>query len=144
MANEFRNTDTLRYGCNFRSLTDAAPVFLVLLMAVILLACPPVAMAQSAYVEGEVIVGFRSTADDIPIAAFESKHGLTKLRSFPNIRAVHYRIAPGQTTDEAIAVLSKEAIVEYAEPNFLLKRQHQCRPTQNSRSNGTSAIQGRW
>jgi len=112
-----------RAGSFLRSLTQIAPAVLGLLMGVILLLTAPAAMAQTAYVEGEVIVGFRSTANDIEIAAFESRNGLTKLKSFPHIRAVHYRIATGQTTDEAIAILSKEPIVEYAEPNFLLKRQ---------------------
>ncbi len=92
-------------------------------MVVILLLTAPAAMAQTVYVEGEVIVGFRSSADDIQIAAFESRYNVTKLKSFPHIHAVHYRIAPGQTTDEAIAILSEETIVEYAEPNWLLKRQ---------------------
>lgn len=110
-------------GCILRSLRHIAPSVLGLLMAVILLLSAPAAMAQTAYVEGEVIVGFQSTADDIQIAAFESRHGLTKLKSFPNIRAVHYHIAPGQTTDEAIAILSEDPIVEYAEPNWILKRQ---------------------
>jgi subtilisin family serine protease len=110
-------------GCVLHTLTQIAPAVLGLLMGVILLLTAPAAMAQTAYVEGEVIVGFRSTANDIQIAAFESRNGLTKLKSFPHIRAANYRIAPGQTTDEAIAILSKEPIVEYAEPNWILKRQ---------------------
>jgi hypothetical protein len=105
------------------TLTQFAPAVLGLLMAVILLLSAPAATAQTAYVEGEVIVGFRSTADDIQIAAFESRYGLTKLKSFPHIRAIHYHILPCQTTEEAIAILGKEPIIEYAEPNFLLKRQ---------------------
>ena len=126
-------------GCKLPSLKHIPTSFLGLLMVIILLLGAPTALAQTAYVEGEVIIGFQLSADENQIVAFETRYGLTKIKSFPNIRAIYYRVAAGQTTEEAIAILNKEPIVEYAE-RIGSSNVKPCPQTPNFLNSGISAI----
>lgn len=110
-------------GCISHLIIPNAPLIFGLLMTASLLLGAPAAIAQTKYVEGEVIVGFLSSSNQTQIESFESRNKLKKVKSFPNIHAVQYRIESGQTTGEAIEVLSKEPIVEYVEPNWIHERQ---------------------
>lgn len=80
------------------------------------------ALAQE-FVPGEVVVGFKAEARPEQVAAMETQLGLSIKSDFPHIRARHYRLPAETKVEEAIPLILRFDFVEYAEPNYLHKRQ---------------------
>lgn len=96
------------------------PRLFLAFLAIGLLSCQQPAQVGE-YVEGEVIVGFRVGTTESQIASLESTYALARQAYYRQTRTAHYRLPAGQTTVLAIQLLSAEPIVEYAEPNRLMK-----------------------
>jgi subtilisin family serine protease len=79
------------------------------------------------YVPGEVIVKLRGKSKSIESQAFigksVSENAMTLKGSWGGLNAHHFALKPGQSVQAAIAELHKDPMVEYAEPNYIFKKQ---------------------
>ncbi|MBP7148565.1 MAG: S8 family serine peptidase [Acidobacteria bacterium] len=96
---------------------------LVLALAATVLATvgsPPGNHPLQTYVPGEVLLKFRPDAPPLARAKLLGEFGATTLHTFAS-QAEHWRIAPGVSVEDAVARLSSSPVVEYAEPNYLMR-----------------------
>ncbi len=85
----------------------------------IALALSAPAMAASDFVEGEVLVRYRSEVSGEEVSAMEARFALSLLNALPHLRLRHYRLPEGLEVDAAIEALQAEAVVESVDRNVL-------------------------
>src|SRR5690349_864249 len=78
-------------------------------------------LSNGEYRDGEVLIGFqpglaRRRADET-----RKGIGAEKIREFKQIGAEHWRLPAGRTVEEAIATLSRNPNVKFAEPNYIVQ-----------------------
>jgi len=73
------------------------------------------------YVPGEVLVRWKRNAPIHPISQLKSTMGIKEKRAFHTIGVHHVRIPPSMHVDEALAELRGNPLVEYAEPNYIVR-----------------------
>jgi len=79
------------------------------------------------YVEGEVLVKFNPGLSRGEIEAVFARHGMTILRAYRAMpQLFHVRLPAGLTVEAAITLLTADAGVESAEPNYLVELQSAC------------------
>jgi subtilisin family serine protease len=81
---------------------------------------------SSSYVPGEVIVKLRSASGSTESFAFMGKavsqKSMVLKASFDKIAMYHFALQKGQTVEQAVAELSHDPNVEYAEPNYIFRK----------------------
>lgn len=84
------------------------------------------AIAKGAYVEGEVIVKLKNPHESQQSKSFlgKAKGQLQLKRSFSKMKMYHFAGKPGQSVENMIADLQSDPNVEYAEPNYILKKKN--------------------
>lgn len=79
------------------------------------------------YVEGEVIIKLKGSASSMRAQAFigraVSAKGLRMRNSWQHMNMHHMQLRLGQRVDDALRDLRNDPDVEYAEPNYILRRQ---------------------
>lgn len=82
--------------------------------------------AAQDYVPGEVIVKLKGQQSSIGTYSFMGKanmdKGMVLKESWGKMNMHHFAVGKGQTVDEAVAELRRDPEVEYAEPNYILKK----------------------
>ena len=71
--------------------------------------------------EGEVIIKYKKGKGP-DTAEVHKRHGLQRLRHYKGLDMEQVRIRPGKPLEEAISELEADADVEYAEPNYIVRR----------------------
>jgi subtilisin family serine protease len=71
------------------------------------------------YVEGEVLLKFQPGIGALERSNIQVEMNAYRLRTFAS-GAEHWRLGPGMTVDDAVRRLSRNPVVAYAEPNYLL------------------------
>ncbi len=79
----------------------------------------PIWSAASAYVQGEVLVKFKSTTGVQERAAAVTVRGHSVLASVEQLGWVHAKIDTGQTVEMALAAYRSDPNVEYVQPNYI-------------------------
>ena len=74
---------------------------------------------QAPFVPGEVLVKFKAGAGSALRAEALGRYNAERRHVFRS-GAEHWRLAPGETTEDAVARLRADPSVEYAEPNYVL------------------------
>ncbi len=84
-----------------------------------------VLLAQE-FVPGEVIVKLRGSNNSISTASFKSKASSDKQMrlkgSWKNLNMLHYSLKAGDSVEAAVNELQNDPDVEYAEPNYILRK----------------------
>jgi len=84
------------------------------------LATIPIAADLAArYVEGELLVAFRSGLAANRIDAVRKDLGAAEIRAFEGIGVHQWRLPSGLDVEAAVRALSKNPLVRYAEPNYI-------------------------
>jgi subtilisin family serine protease len=73
------------------------------------------------YVPGEVLVKWKDNASIHSIRCLKSAMGLRATKMFHTIAVQHMRIPPSIRTEDLLAKLRGNPLVEYAEPNYVLR-----------------------
>ncbi|MCK5553514.1 MAG: S8 family serine peptidase [Deltaproteobacteria bacterium] len=73
------------------------------------------------HVPGEVLVKWKENASIHSIRCLKSAMGLRATKMFPTIAVQHMRIPPSMRTEDVLAKLRGNPLVEYAEPNYVLR-----------------------
>ncbi len=73
----------------------------------------------ASHVPGEVLVRFKDSAGASERAQARTGRAASRLRQFRN-GGEHWRLGPGETTEQAIAALRENPNVKYAEPNYIV------------------------
>jgi len=73
------------------------------------------------YVPGEVLVKWKENVSVHSIRQSKSAMGLTAKKTFHTIGVQQVRIPPAMPTEEALAILRGNPLVEYAEPNYIVR-----------------------
>ncbi len=73
------------------------------------------------YVPGEVLVKWKENASIRSIRSLKSAMGLTATKTFHTIKVHKGRIPPSMRIEEALAILRGNPLVEYAEPNYIVR-----------------------
>jgi len=73
------------------------------------------------YVPGEVLVKWKDNASIHSIRCLKSAMGLRTTKMFHAIAVQHIRIPPSMRTEDVLAKLRGNSLVEYAEPNYVLR-----------------------
>ena len=73
------------------------------------------------YVPGEVLVRWKENAPVHPISQLKSTMGIREKKTFHSIGVHHVRIPPSMRIEEALAELRGNPLVEYAEPNYIIR-----------------------
>jgi len=73
------------------------------------------------YVPGEVLVKWKENASIHSIRSLKSAMGLTATKSFHALKVHKGRIPPSMRIEEALAILRANPLVEYAEPNYIIR-----------------------
>ena len=71
------------------------------------------------YVQGEVLVKFKSGVSPSAMATTHSNIGAVKKKEFPFIKVHHLKLSPDMSVEEAIARYKNEPDVEYVQPNYI-------------------------
>ncbi len=82
------------------------------------------AQAQD-YVPGEVIVKMRTSANSTQSQAMSklsSGHGMLAKKSWRQINMHHFTLKPGENVNAALVRLRSDSEVEFAEPNYILRK----------------------
>lgn len=74
------------------------------------------------YVPGEVLVKFKTGTDTNRIRGLHNALGATKVKDISHIGVQHLRLPQSVSVEEAIEYYSTDPDVEYAEPNYIVKR----------------------
>lgn len=77
----------------------------------------PAPSESAPIVEKEILVKFKTEAKPAQIQTLESELGLQQIKEIPVIRVRVYKITSTKSVKEIVERLSKQALVEYAEPN---------------------------
>jgi hypothetical protein len=82
-----------------------------------------IAPIEPACRDSEVLVKFRPDVKEADITAFEQGYGLSRIHHFDRIGVYHYGFTARRVTaPDAVALLSGDALVEFAEPNYFRGR----------------------
>ncbi|HEY9855280.1 MAG TPA: hypothetical protein V6D05_06045 [Stenomitos sp.] len=73
--------------------------------------------AEKSYVEGELLVKFKSGVTQAQIDAFNAQQGVTILDKISGIEVYRLKLPAGKTVEAMQRVYSDSPLVEYAEPN---------------------------
>ncbi|MEW5718963.1 MAG: S8 family serine peptidase [Chloroflexota bacterium] len=106
----------------FRHVFLALAVFAILLLGST--ARAPGASAQGSaptYVSGQLIVRYKNTITTLDRDAVEARRGDQKIREFKNIPARVVKIGANRTVEQAVQEYKRDATVEYAEPNYIVR-----------------------
>lgn len=86
----------------------------------------PISVSAQEYVPGEVIVKLKGDSQSMESFAFlgkaHSQKEMTLKQSFGKMGVYHFGLRKGQTVDQAVTELNSDPSVEYAEPNYILKK----------------------
>jgi serine protease len=80
---------------------------------------PPPVQAPK-YVQGEIVVKFKSGVKQANIEMFNQEQGATVLETNSILRFMRLKTPAGKTVEELVAIYSKNPDIEYAEPNFIV------------------------
>lgn len=72
------------------------------------------------YVPRQILVKFHEGARGYEVSAAARSVGAAQLRSFQSIAVQQWRLRKDVTVEQALAILSKNRNVEYAEPNYIV------------------------
>lgn len=90
------------------------------------LALGPISAFGQEYVPGEVIVKLKSDSQSEQAFAFlgkaHSQKEMNLKQSFGKMGVFHFGLKKGQTVEQAVQELNNDPEVEYAEPNYILKK----------------------
>ena len=107
---------------NHNKLKYISKILLILIPALLSVT----AYAQGEYVEGEIIVKLRDQVSQNESYTFMGKaagsRGMVLKKALPKMRMYHYGLRKGQSVEESIEELKSDPSVEYAEPNYFLKK----------------------
>ena len=73
-----------------------------------------------AYASGQLIIRYKTSANDLSKDEVESRHGDQRVRDFPNIHGRVIKLGSGRTVEQAIQEYQRETNVAYAEPNYIV------------------------
>jgi hypothetical protein len=73
------------------------------------------------YMESEVLVKFKRVLSEEELRNFKEKYNLEVLDVITNIGVYHFKILSGLSVKEAVLELSEDSLIEYAEPNYVIK-----------------------
>lgn len=97
--------------------------WLVLILAAIAL---PISVSAQEFVPGEIIVKLKGDSQSMQSFAFlgkaHSQKEMTLKQSFGKMGIYHFGLKKGQTVDQALEDLKNDPDVEYAEPNYILRK----------------------
>ncbi len=105
-----------------RRVTLALALFAILVLGST--ARAPGASAQGSappYVSGQLIVRYKNTITTWDKDAGEARRGDPKIREFENIPARVVKVGANRTVEQAVQVYKRDANVEYAEPNYIVR-----------------------
>jgi serine protease len=71
------------------------------------------------FVEGEILVGFRPGANAKAVGQVKKALKANSEKNFHQIRVRHWKLPRGLSMEKAIAILMKNPLVEFAEPNYI-------------------------
>ena len=95
-------------------------------LVILLLVFPSASAWAQDYVPGEVIVKLKSRTDSGSSYQFIGKAQLQKnmtlKRSWKRMKMYHFKVKSGQSVDDTILDLRNDPDVEFAEPNYILKK----------------------
>jgi subtilisin family serine protease len=77
--------------------------------------------SDAEFAPDEILLAFRPGVPVAHVEAVQLAVGATQIKQFPQIGVHHWRLPPGLTVDQAVEFLSAIPIVEYAEPNYILR-----------------------
>jgi general secretion pathway protein D len=80
------------------------------------------AKAERQYVEGELFIKFKEGVTDERIAAIFDGEGASVIKFIENIKVYHIKLKKEQSVEEAVEELLKKPEIEYAEPNYRMKK----------------------
>jgi subtilisin family serine protease len=72
----------------------------------------------AAYVPGELLVKYKPSVRAAASEHYQTRWGISTLRSFRSIGVQHVKLPEGMTVDEALEIYRDDPDVEYAEPNY--------------------------
>lgn len=72
----------------------------------------------------EILIKFKSGADEAQIKELAAEFGLQQIRSIPQLRVRVFRVGSAQNLKSVIASCQKKTYVEYVEPNQKYKTQN--------------------
>jgi len=70
------------------------------------------------YASGEILVKYKPSLREATTKHYQTKWGITTIRSFHTIGVEHVRLPEEMTVDQAVKMLKNDPNVEYAEPNY--------------------------
>ena len=73
------------------------------------------------YIESELLVKFKRVLSEEELRDFKEKYNLEILDVITNIGVYHFKILSGLSVKEAVLELSEDSLVEYAEPNYIMR-----------------------
>lgn len=73
--------------------------------------------SERSYVEGELLVKFKSSVSQAQIDAFNARHGVTALDKISGIEVWRLKLPAGRTVEAMQQIYEASGLVEYAEPN---------------------------
>lgn len=115
----------LYVACILRVLMTVAATVISLIMANMV--SPVEARAEAEYVPGEIIVKLKGKSKSIQSQAFigkaVSEKAMALKGSWSGLNMHHFSLKPGQSVEETIAQMKSDPEVEYAEPNYIVRRQ---------------------
>ncbi len=85
------------------------------------------AVAESRYVEGELMVKFKEGTTDEAARKIIATHGATLIQFLEGTKVYHIRLKKGQHVGDAIKEFSALPEVQYAEPNYSVKEMREVR-----------------
>ncbi len=80
-------------------------------------------VSEKRFAEGELLVKFREGVTDETARDIISKHGASVIKLIEGIKVYHLRLPKGKDVDEAVEEFSKLPEVQYAEPNYIVRKQ---------------------
>ena len=77
--------------------------------------------SDAEFVPGEILLAFRPGVAVAQVDAVRQAVAATQIKQFPQIGVHHWRLPPGLTVQQAVAALSGNLNVKYAEPNYIVR-----------------------
>lgn len=82
---------------------------------------PNAAAITAPYVPGQVLVRFRPEVPLMHLDLLGQALGLKLVRVLPALNACQFTVPQGYTVEETVAAFSRMPLVEYAEPNYIVR-----------------------
>lgn len=80
----------------------------------------PQGTTKGKHVQDEILVKFKSGVTDRQITGLKQKHGLQKIKILKKINVHKLKVPKAMSVEDALIVLNKNPLVEYAEPNYFI------------------------